>query len=321
MLLDVVSAGDLVIDFSQCGFGPNGHPAFEMNPGGAPANMLVACSLLGAKTAFIGKVGDDLFGRHVAGALKKYGILDEGVVYTDVDHTMITFVSLDEQGDRSFYFVGKGVDHLLAPEEVNVGVLERANIIYSTYGLAKSPVGLATLHFLQDYAEKHGKLFAVDPNYRPESSLHDPATVKQEFTDYISRADIVKVSEIELKLLTGLGDSPEECARGAELISKIGREKKAVFITLGAKGAYYYSKDEQGYEPGFRVKAVDTTGCGDSFLGAVLYFMACEPEVPLAHAVRWANAVGALCATKRGAFDAMPTRKEVEAFLAAQNAI
>ena len=122
-------------------------------------------------------------------------------------------------------------------------------------------------------------------------------------------------------MLTGLGDSPEECARGAELISKIGREKKAVFITLGAKGAYYYSKDEQGYEPGFRVKAVDTTGCGDSFLGAVLYFMACEPEVPLAHAVRWANAVGALCATKRGAFDAMPTRKEVEAFLAAQNAI
>ncbi len=75
--------------------------------------------------------------------------------------------------------------------------------------------------------------------------------MKAEFTEYISRADIVKVSEIELKLLTGLGDSPEECAKGAEIISKIGREKKAVFITLGAKGAYYYSKQEQGMTRGF----------------------------------------------------------------------
>lgn len=319
-MFDVVSAGDILIDFSQCGYGPNGNPAYEMNPGGAPANMLVACSLLGAKTAFIGKVGDDLFGRHVAGALKKYGISDEGVVYTTVDHTMITFVSFDEEGDRSFYFVGKGVDHLLTADEVNRSVLERAKIIYSTYGLAKSPSGSSTLRFLQDYAEEHGKLFAVDPNYRPESSLHNKETVKAEFTDYISRADIVKVSEIELKLLTGLGDSPEECAEGAEIISKIGREKRAVFITLGSKGAYYYSKEEQGYDPGFRVKAVDTTGCGDSFLGAILYYLACEPNTPLAQAVHVANAVGALCAMKRGAFDAMPTRKEVETFLAEQDA-
>lgn len=319
-MFDVVSAGDIMIDFSQCGYGPNGNPAYEMNPGGAPANMLVACSLLGAKTAFIGKVGDDLFGRHVAGALKRYGISDEGVVYTTIDHTMISFVSFDEDGDRSFYFVGKGVDHLLTADEVNRSVLDRANIIYSTYGLAKSPNGSSTLRFLQDYAEQHGKLFAVDPNYRPESNLHNPETVKAEFTEYISRADIVKVSEIELKLLTGLGDSPEECAKGAEIISKIGREKKAVFITLGAKGAYYYSKQEQGYDPGFRVKAVDTTGCGDSFLGAILYYLACEPQTPLSKAVRVANAVGALCAMKQGAFDAMPTKEEVEAFLAEQDA-
>ena len=197
-MFDVVSAGDIMIDFSQCGYGPNGNPAYEMNPGGAPANMLVACSLLGAKTAFIGKVGDDLFGRHVAGALKRYGISDEGVVYTTIDHTMISFVSFDEDGDRSFYFVGKGVDHLLTADEVNRSVLDRANIIYSTYGLAKSPNGSSTLRFLQDYAEQHGKLFAVDPNYRPESNLHNPETVKAEFTEYISRADIVKVSEIEL---------------------------------------------------------------------------------------------------------------------------
>ncbi len=137
-MFDVVSAGDIMIDFSQCGYGPNGNPAYEMNPGGAPAHMLVACSLLGAKTAFIGKVGDDLFGRHVAGALKRYGISDEGVVYTTIDHTMISFVSFDEDGDRSFYFVGKGVDHLLTADEVNRSVLDRANIIYSTYGLAKS---------------------------------------------------------------------------------------------------------------------------------------------------------------------------------------
>lgn len=319
-MFDVISAGDIMIDFSQCGYGPNKNPAYEMNPGGAPANMLVACSLLGGKTAFIGKVGDDIFGRHVASALKKYGISDEGVVYTRDDHTMISFVSFDDEGDRSFYFVGKGVDHLLTPEEINQSVLDRANIIYATYGLAKSESGRASLQFLQDYAEEHGKLFAVDPNYRPESSLHNPATVKQEFTEYIARADIVKLSEVELKLLTGLGDSPEECAEGAEIISKIGREKRAIFITLGAKGAYYHSKEESGYDPGFRVKAVDTTGCGDSFLGAILYHLACEPQTPLSKAVRIANAVGALCAMKQGAFDAMPTRAEVEAFLAEQEA-
>ena len=114
--------------------------------------------------------------------------------------------------------------------------------------------------------------------------------------------------------------SLEEFREGAERISKIGREKRAVFITLGAKGAYYYSKEESGYDPGFRVKAVDTTGCGDSFLGAILYHLACEPQTPLSKAVRIANAVGALCAMKQGAFDAMPTKAEVEAFLAEQGA-
>lgn len=314
-MLDIVSMGEAVIDFSMCGTGPNGNPAYEMNPGGAPANCVVASAQLGAKNGFISMVGDDPFGHHIAKALEGHGITARGLRYTKEGVTRLAFVSIDETGDRSFYFVpGRHAERLIKPEEVPLDVIDEAKILHISCVYDKGDPGYDAVDFALDYAQKNGKIISCDPNYRP--GRWDPASgyAREYYRGILSRCHLIKVSEEEMSIVTGVAEDQVE--EGAKLLMELGVEKKAVFVTLGSKGAYYITPEEQGYVPGFKVDAVDTTGCGDSFMGSMHYFMCYEPDMPMAEKVRRANAVGALCALKHGAFDAMPTPEELEAFLA-----
>ena len=316
-MLDVAALGEAVIDFSQCGIGPMGNPAYEMNPGGAPANCVVAGARLGAKNAFLGMVGEDLFGHHIVQALKTVGIETGGLRYTQAGSTRLSFVSLDAQGERSFYFVpGNHAERLLQPQEVAVELIDQAKIFHVSCVYDAQDAGYRALLYAMDYAAAQGKILSCDPNYRPGRWPENDGYARAFYREILSRCHLIKVSEEEMHIITGVPE--EEVARGAAELLQLGVEKKAVFVTLGKKGAYYATPQEHGYVEGFAVEAVDTTGCGDAFMGAVHYHLCHAPQMPMAEMVRRANAVGALCAMRRGAFDAMPDKETLEAFLQSQ---
>lgn len=313
-MFDVVSIGETVIDFSLCGKGAMGNPAYEMNPGGAPANCLVANARLGGRTAFIGMVGNDVFGRFLAASLEKNGVSSQGVRYTDAGCTQLTFVDIDETGDRSFNFAkGTGTDALIEFSDVDLSLIDRTKIFHTPCVTTRMEPGHTTIIQVLEYAAKAGKIISCDPNYRPGRWLGDTDRAGRHFREVFRYADLIKVSEEEMAIVTGLGE--DEIEKGAQAILELGKKKTAVFVTMGPGGAYYATQNECGYVEGIKVNAVDTTGCGDAFMGTVHYYLTHDEGLSMAEIVRRANAVGALCAQRPGAFDAMPTRQELYGFL------
>lgn len=301
-MFDVVAIGELLIDFTPSGKGEMGNPVFEMNPGGAPANCLAALSSLGAKTAFIGKVGYDLFGDFLANALYHAGIDFRGLVKTTKAITTLAFVHLEENGERSFSFLrNPGADLLLTKEDINLSIIDQSSVLhFGSLSFTDNPAREAVLYALT-YAKQKNKLISYDPNYRPllwddsDNAIH---WMKKGF-EY---ATIVKLSEDELELLTGQKD----IVKGAQMLFDLGIEK--IFVTMGNKGAYYLAAEENGFVPAFFVNAIDTTGCGDAFMGAMLYQIANKADISLCEQVLFANATAALCATKKGGIPAMPSK-------------
>ncbi len=311
-MFDVVSIGEVLIDFSPSGKGRMGNPLFEMNPGGAPANCLAANTKLGGSTAFIGMVGDDLFGNFLIRVLDETGICTRGVVKTQKASTTLAFVTIDETGDRDFAFVrNPGADHMIEKEDIDLSVIDEAKILHCGSITLSADPGRETQLYVMDYAKKAGKLISYDPNYR-SLIWHDEQRAILRMKEALAYADIVKMSEEELAMLTGLPE--EDYEKAAKQILDMG--KTAVFITMGPKGAYYLTQKESGFVPGFPVAAVDTTGCGDAFMGTIHYFLCHHPGTSMREVVRYACAVGALCASAVGAIPALPNMEQVQAFLA-----
>ncbi|MHB1314489.1 MAG: carbohydrate kinase family protein [Christensenellales bacterium] len=311
-MADVVALGELLIDFSPAGQGKMGNPVFEANPGGAPANCAAAVARLGGKSAYIGKVGKDFFGELILKALRQSGIDTSGVREIQGVPTTMAFVSIDGKGERNFSFVRKpGADIMLEQSEVSYELIDKAKIFhFGSVSLTDRPVREATLAAAK-YAVGKGKLVSYDPNYR-EPLWPDKDAALQWMTEGLRYAHIVKMSEEEMSLLTGTPQTDVE--RGARKILESG--KKAVYITLGRKGAYYATQKSAGFVEGYKVKAIDTTGCGDAFMGAILFQLCNHPESDDAQMVRFANAVGALCATKYGGIPAMPDLMEIWKYMA-----
>ncbi len=313
-MFDVVSIGEVLIDFSPNGKGKMGNPSFEMNPGGAPANCLAANTKLGGSTAFIGMVGDDLFGNFLIKVLDDTGICTKGVVKTKKAATTLAFVTIDDTGDRDFAFVRKpGADFMIEKEDIDLSIIDDSKILHCGSITLSDDPGRSSQLYAMDYAKKAGKLISYDPNYRELIWNDEPKAIRM-MKEALQYADIVKVSEEELAMLTGC--SIDDYEMGARQILDSG--KTAVFVTMGGKGSYYLTQDEHGFFPGFRVDAVDTTGCGDAFMGTIHYFFCHHPEMKVSEMVRYASAVGALCASAVGAIPALPTMQQVEDFLASR---
>jgi len=295
-MFNVVALGECLIDFTPMKAGPSGHPTYEMNPGGAPANCLAAVQAFGGKTAFIGKVGADTFGEFLAGKLNAAGINTDGLVRDKDIHTTLAFVHLDDKGERSFDFFRKpGADIMLREDEVDVSLIDNAAVFhFGSLSLTDEPSRSACL-MAAKYARKNGKLVSYDPNFRPPLWNSREEAVER-MKEGLALADVVKMSEEELELITGCGvDRLEE---GAQKLLEYGC--KTVFITLGSEGAYYLSGKERGRVPGYSAQVADTTGCGDVFTGTVLFLMTQRPELGLEEMVRVACAAGKLCAQLRG---------------------
>ena len=289
-----------------------GNPAFEMNPGGAPVNCVSAVCRLGGSAAYIGKVGKDLFGNFILQKMKDLGIDTTGVISTDETHTTLAYVSIAPDGEREFSFLRKhGADILLRQEEVELEKLDNARILHFG-GLSFTDMpSRETSFYILDAAKKKNIKISYDPNYRPLLWKSRKEAVDQ-MRLALSYADIVKMSEEEMELI--LEVDPNHPEEGAQKLLQMGKE--TALITLGSKGSYFAAGNDCGFVPGFTVRAQDTTGCGDSFTGAFYYMLLYRPDTSMRQKVEFANAVGALCATKMGGMPAMPTLSETESFMA-----
>lgn len=226
----------------------------------------------------------------------------------------LAFVQLDSKGDRSFTFYrNPGADVMLTSAEVNRNLIDDAAIFhFGSVSLTADPSRTATLEAAR-YARQQGKLVSFDPNYRPLLWEH-PADAVVQMQEGVKLADLLKVSEEEMQLITNESD----LARGSQALLEMG--PSLVLVSLGAKGAYYRNAVGAGHLPTYDVPTVDTTGAGDAFMGAIHYQLrrkAAEdlrtlPAFELEEIVRFGNAAGSLTTTKGGAIPAMPSMVEIQ---------
>ena len=327
-MFDITAFGELLIDYTPAGKSPSGMDLFEQNPGGAPANVLACASKLGKKTAFIGKIGLDMQGEFLRKTLEDAGINTAGLISDENFFTTMAFVSLSENGERSFAFARKpGADTQIRREDVDLSIIRNSRIFhFGSLSLTDSPARETTLFALEE-AKKENCLISYDPNYRPLLWKTREQAMEQ-MRSVLSFVDVIKLSDEETELLTGFRD-PNEAAE-----SLIRSGIKIAAVTLGKEGVLIATKDGSDRIPGHNVTVVDTTGAGDAFWGAFLYSVSGlgnmggygdiarlgEQIGELSFAkvreiAKFANAAAAYCVTKRGAIPAMPKLRDIEIIL------
>ena len=308
---DVVALGELLIDFTENGISSQGNPIFEANPGGAPCNVLAMLQKLGKKTAFIGKVGSDMFGSQLTEIVKAAGIDVTGLVSDKSVSTTMAFVHTLPDGDREFSFVrDPGADMMLRKDEIDVDIVSSAKIFhFGTLSSTHEGVREATRYGV-DIAKESGALISFDPNLRPPlwNSLED---ARREIEYGFEKCDILKISDNEIEFMTGSTDY-DKAVR--ELMEKY--HIKLAFATLGKNGSRAYYGDMQVEFGGFDVDTIETTGAGDTFCGSALNFILehdinALTENDLKELLAFANAAAAIITTRRGALKVMPEKKEI----------
>ena len=263
-MYDVIALGELLIDFASKSVDPAGYPTMAANPGGAPGNFLAALNAYGAKTAFLGKVGDDAFGHLLLGTLNQAGIETKGIVVDPEVFTTLAFVTFDDKGDRSFSFARKpGADTQLRWEEVDPSIIDRTKVFhFGTLSLTDEPVRTTTQKAVA-YAKARGKLITYDPNLRkPLWRSEEEARTQILWGMY--QADVVKISDDEVDFLWGC--TPAEGAD--KLLSEYG--VRLAMVTLGPEGCLLKTASAQYHAPGPKVSPIDTTGAGDIFGGSAV---------------------------------------------------
>ena len=319
-MYDVIALGELLIDFAPQSTTEMGYPVLAANPGGAPGNFLAALAKYGCRTAMIGKVGDDTFGRLLIQTVKEAGIDTAGIV-TDPDvFTTLAFVSLDASGNRDFSFARKpGADTCLTPGEVDESLIAGTRVFhFGTLSLTDEPAASATRRAVE-LAKARGLLVSLDPNLRkPLWKREEDAKAAIEWS--LRQADIVKISDEEIAWLWGL--SPEEGAQ--KVLNEYG--VSLVYATLGPKGCHAATKNctvTVASPSGIRV--VDTTGAGDIFGGSAMSrFLQCGKTPAeltaedLRNIVRFACTAASLSTQKHGGITSVPDREAVEQLLNAE---
>ena len=315
--MDVVAIGELLIDFTAKNTDENGYPTLEAHPGGAPANFLAALSKFGAKTALLGKVGNDAFGKMLLNTLENTGIATSGMLVDDKVFTTLAFVTLDDAGDREFSFARKpGADTQIRFEELNLQLIDEAKVFhFGTLSLTDEPSRTATQKAIA-YAKEKGKLITFDPNLR-KPLWADLADAKAQMLWGLSQADVVKISDEEVEFLFGM--SPEQ---GAEHILKT-YGISLVFVTCGADGCFFANRNAMGKVPGVQgIQVVDTTGAGDIFGGSAVWKIlemgkapAALTEQQLRQITSFACTAASLSTTKPGGVSSVPEYNDVLARL------
>lgn len=308
---DVIALGELLIDFTMNGQSEQGNNMFEACPGGAPCNVLALLNKMGKKTAFIGKVGKDQFGALLRDTITEAGIDASNLMVDENVNTTLAFVHTFPDGDREFSFYrNPGADMMLTADEVNPEVVKDTKVFhFGTLSMTHEGVREATKKAVET-AKANGCLVSFDPNLRPPlwSSL-DLAKEQMEYG--FGKCDILKISDNEIQFVSGKEDYDEGIAYLQETYNI-----PLILLTMGKDGSRVYYKGMRVERPGFSVKAIETTGAGDTFCGSSLNYLVDHDfenltEEQLGEMLTFANAAAALVTTKKGAIKAMPVKEEV----------
>lgn len=312
---DVIALGELLIDFTMHGESEQGNNLFEACPGGAPCNVLAMLNKLGKKTAFLGKVGQDQFGTLLKATLDDVGI-DTSSLYMDQEvNTTLAFVHTFPDGDREFLFYrNPGADMMLTVDEVDEEFVKKAKIFhFGTLSMTHDGVREATKKALK-IAKDNGLVITFDPNLRPPlwSSLE---LAKEQMEYGFAYCDVLKISDNEIQFISGKEDYDEgiRYLQGKYQIPLI-------LLTMGKDGSRAYYKDMRVEVAGRVVKAIETTGAGDTFCGSSINYVLEHglenlTEENLKEMLSFANAAAALITTKKGAIRSMPEKEDVLAFM------
>ncbi|MBN1883673.1 MAG: hypothetical protein JW885_16010 [Deltaproteobacteria bacterium] len=319
---DIICTGEMLIDFvaAEKGYGVGDAPGFIPTPGGAPANVAVGAALLGGSVGFIGKVGDDPFGKKLVRVLESYGVDTSAVSFAEYARTMLAFVSLTEEGDRDFVFYRHpSADMLIVPEDVPDGYLDGIRIFhFGSISLIGEPSRSTTLTLVEK-ARNAGALISFDPNIRM-SLWPDEDTARETIMMAIKLSHVTKLSGEEAELIAR-DPNPKRAGRIIEMMGP-----GLVAVTLAEKGCVAVTARYGVEVMGHKMKVADTTGAGDAFTAAMLVNLTemgddvlTNPgllgDLELIRIFQFANAAGALTTTATGAIPALPRREEIEAFL------
>ena len=313
---DVVALGELLIDFIEYGTSDQGNPLLEANPGGAPCNVLAMLAKLGKKVAFIGKVGDDRFGRQLTQAVQAAGIDTRNLIVDKEVHTTLAFVEKLPNGDRDFSFYrNPGADMMLTSAEVQKELIQASRIFhFGTLSSTHEGVRQATRDAIA-IAKDNGLIVTFDPNLRPPlwKNLED---ARAEIAYGMSQCDVLKISDNEMEFMTGTTDYDA----GVEILRK-SYDIPLILVTLGPNGSRAYYKDKiVTAAPFLSENTIETTGAGDSFCGSTLRFVLEHglddlTEADLKELLTFANASASIVTTRKGALGVMPTKEEIDEFL------
>ena len=313
---DILTLGELLIDFTHNGVSSQGNGLFEANPGGAVCNVLAMMNKLGHSAAYMGKVGDDIFGHLLKKTLEEVSIITECMLMDKDARTTLAFVANDETGDRSFSFYrNPGADMMFTEDEVNEEAIAASRIFhFGTLSMTHEGVREATKKAL-DIAKKNGVMISFDPNLR-ESLWDSLDTAKEQFAYGMQYCDVLKISDNEIQWFTGKEDY-EEGVKALQDTYHI----PLIFLSLGRDGSRAYYKDMKVSVPAFvQENTIETTGAGDTFFGSALHFVLEKGLENLSvddlkEMLTFANAAASIITTRKGALKVMPSRAEVEALI------
>lgn len=272
----LITIGECLIDFT-----PNeqGGPlsevaSFTKNAGGAPANVAAVAAKLGQNAAFLSQVGQDAFGDFLIETMKIAGVETKHIAQTTEGETSLAFVSLTDDGNRDFLFYRRyAADLLYRKEQLPRDLLTTGDILhFCSVNLVESPMKHAH-EALIEQAHHAGCLVSFDPNVRLPL-WHDEEACRQTILYFLPKAHIVKLSDEELTFLTHIED--ERQAVHTLLQEKV----QVLFVTHGADGATLYTKQQCVKVSADIVQAIDTTGAGDAFIGAVLSILLAKNITP-----------------------------------------
>ena len=313
---DVVTLGELLIDFTDNGKSAQGNTMFEANPGGAPCNVLAMLNRFGHPTAFIGKVGKDIFGLKLKSVLEEVGIDTSNLIVDEDARTTLAFVQTFEDGDRDFSFYrNPGADMLLTADEVNEELVKSAKLFhFGTLSMTHEGVREATKKAIR-LAKEAGAVVSFDPNLRPPlwKSLDD---AKGQVAYGLTQCDVLKISDNEIQWFTG----EEDFDKGIEKLRQE-YDIPLILLSMGRDGSRAYYKDLRVELPSFIQKeTIETTGAGDTFGGCCLHYVLEYGldglnEERLKEMLTFANAAASIITTRKGALRVMPQVEEVKRFI------
>ena len=318
--MDVTALGELLIDFTDNGVSGQGNTLFEANPGGAPCNVLAMINRFGHKTAFIGKVGDDIFGNQLKKTLDELEINTSNLLVDKEVRTTLAFVKTFEDGDRDFSFYrNPGADMMLGEEELDQELIAASKIFhFGTLSMTHDKVREATKKAIR-IAKENGAIISFDPNLRPPlwKTLED---AKEQIIYGIKQCDILKISDNEIQWLT----EEEDFDAGVKKIREW-NNIPLILVSMGKEGSRAYYKELKVEAKAFiQEKTIETTGAGDTFGGCVLHFVLQYgldqlTKERIEEMLLFANAAASIITTKKGALKVMPQIEEVNEFINAKS--